>query len=134
MARNYINPGSMQTYIPSIPVSSGSIGLFDGLVGVAINTVTAEQIADSNIPTSIKTVTVAVEGSYSVLCTEATDVAKGEKLYLDDTITPLLSGVKKSGTYFAGTALGPKEVNADGLTVVEIAVNANLTGKQVYNI
>ena len=131
MSRNFINDGSVVSYLPSIPVSSGSIGLYDGIIGVSINAVTAAQIADANIPTSIKTVSVNTQDVYAVLCTESTDVSKGDLLYLDDTITPLLSGVKKSGTYFAGTALGEKFVDADGLTVVEIAVNKNLSGLEI---
>lgn len=135
MALNKIGSQKILGYVPTAAIESGTIGLFDGVVGVALSARTAAELADTSRSNDVNRIGIQTDEIFAVDCTESSTVAKGNHLFLDESLGTLLSGVKLkasgSNTYFAGTAMGAK-YTLNSKTVVDICLNQNLSGADIF--
>jgi len=112
MANNFVNFGSEYNYIATSQANSGELNVKNGFIGVNNNTVTAEEIADTDRPSELKKVVMSLNGQYDLALHAGDTPSAGDIAYQDGTVateitTSNASGVKVGtfeGTYDSSTA------------------------------
>lgn len=124
MATNLISSNTNFSYVPSVAVTSGQLGEFDGRIGIALSARTTAELADTSRDDDINAITIATTEVYNVPVVGIATFAKGAKVYL---ISGTYATPTDTGSY-VGTAWSANYTNADSVNSVDVAINANYTG------
>lgn len=108
MSRNYVAPGEHFDYTPGTAVASGEVVLMTDTIGVANVAIPA------NTPGY-----VAVEGVFTVAKLSTDNIAKGQKVYWDNTN-------KRMTLTSAGNTPAGRAYAAAGAATTSVAVKINV--------
>lgn len=123
MATNFITADDNFKYIPTSAVTSGSLGIYDGVVGIALSNRTATELADATRTDDDNAIAIATKGVYNVPVEGAATVTKGIKVYLISG--NMITHDSDSDTReFVGTTYSAKKSD----DTADVILNRNLTG------